>query len=237
MKIFLSPSDQTGNLYTGFSGVSEADICRQIAQACFNRLRSRNDIACKLSLADTYQQRVVESNSWGADAHVCIHTNAGGGDGTVVFCYPGNQNNEWVKGIYDAISRISPGNDDGIRPVTNLYEINRTSAICVYLEVEFHDSASGAKWLRDHVAYIGETLADAIISIAGGKQMWYKVVVPATDENDAKLQYNDFDHFYVTYNGNAYFQIGAYRDAGNANSMLATLIVHGYDAKILRQEV
>lgn len=237
MKIFLSPSDQTGNLYTGLNGVREAEICRQIAQECFNYLRSRSDIACKLSLANTYQERTAQSNAWGADVHVCIHTNAGGGDGTVVFCYPGNEENTWVKGIYDAISRISPGNDDGIRPVTNLYEINRTSAICVYLEVEFHDSASGAKWLRDHVAYIGETLADAIISIAGGKQMWYKVVVPVTDENDAKLQYNDFDHFYVTYNGNAYFQIGAYRDAGNANNMLATLIAHGYDAKILRQEV
>lgn len=237
MKIFLSPSDQVGNLYTECNGLSEADVCRQIAQECFNRLRGRSDIACNLSLADTYQQRVAESNAWGADVHICIHTNAGGGDGTVVFCYPGNESNKWVKGIYDAIARISPGNDDGIRPVTNLYEINRTTAVCVYLEVEFHDSASGAKWLKDHVSYIGETLADAIVYIAGGKQLWYKVVVPASDETDAKLQYDDIDHFYVVYDGTAYFQVGAYRDTANANVALGDILTKGYAAKIITQEV
>lgn len=237
MKIFLSPSDQTGNLYTGCNGLSEADVCRQIAKACFNRLRGRSDIACKLSLADTYQQRVSESNAWGADVHICIHTNAGGGDGTTVFCYPGNEANKWIKGIYDAIARISPGNDDGIRPITNLYEINRTNAICVYLEVEFHDSASGAKWLRDNAVYIGETIADAIIDIAGGKQMWYKIVVDASAENDARLQYDEIDHFYVSYDGGNYFQIGAFRDSANAQTCLGNMLSKGYSAKILIQEV
>lgn len=237
MKIFLSPSDQTGNLYTGCNGLSEADVCRKIAKACFNRLQGRSDIACNLSLADTYQQRVSESNAWGADVHICIHTNAGGGDGTTVFCYPGNESNKWIKGIYDAIASISPGNDDGIRPITNLYEINRTAAVCVYLEVEFHDSASGAKWLRDNVSYIGEKIADAIIDIAGGKQKWYKVVLDASVENDARLQYDEIDHFYVQYDGENYFQAGAFRDFESAKTYLGNMLSKGYSAQILIQEV
>lgn len=86
LKIYLSPSDQVSNPYA-YGGTNEARQCRKIAAACKTALE-RNGFEVKTNFADgsnAMYERVRESNAWGADVHVCIHTNAGGGRGCVVF--------------------------------------------------------------------------------------------------------------------------------------------------------
>lgn len=78
LKIYLSPSDQLSNPYA-YGGTNEALQCRKIAAACKTALE-RNGFEVKTNFADgsnAMYERVRESNAWGADVHVCIHTNAG----------------------------------------------------------------------------------------------------------------------------------------------------------------
>ena len=110
LKIYLSPSDQLSNPYA-YGGTNEARQCRKIAAACKTALE-RNGFEVKTSFADgsnAMYERVRESNAWGADVHVCIHTNAGGGRGCVVFVASKSpERMKYAQPVFDAIDAIAP---------------------------------------------------------------------------------------------------------------------------------
>lgn len=165
-KIYLSPSSQWANKYA-YGSYTEAEICGKIAEATRVALvRNGYDVRVGSNKA-TYQERVTESNNWGANVHIPLHTNAGGGDGTVVFCHAQSKDNKYVKSVYTELAKLTPTNDDGIRTQDNLYEINKTKCVCVYVESEFHDNTNLAKWIVEHVTEIGETIAKGICCADG----------------------------------------------------------------------
>lgn len=168
MKIYLSPSAQPYNSYaTG--GVSEQQICNKIAAAAKVALERNGYTVKKAPEGQSYQKNVAESNAWGADLHIPIHSNAGGGDGTVVFSHPASTQNKYVKSVYAAVAAFSPGNDDGIRAHSGLYEINQSKCTCVYVEVEFHDNANLARWIINNTTELGETIARGVCDADGKK--------------------------------------------------------------------
>lgn len=159
MKVYISPSSQNHNLYEG-ADTTEAKTCWEIGTYVHSLLSQLgHESAMPDNNQQTYQERVRQSNEYNPDVHLCIHTNAGGGDGTVVFCHPKNVDNEIVNRVYHEVAVASPGEDDGIRAMTNLYEINKTKALCVYVECEFHDRSDLANWIVNNTY----TLAKAIV--------------------------------------------------------------------------
>lgn len=107
------------------------------------------------------QTRCPESDKFGADIHMPIHTNASvnGGytGGTRVFCY--NENGrKAAQAVCDTLGAISPGKDDRVSYNPGLYEINRPNALSVYVECEFHDTVTGANWIRSNINEIGEAI-------------------------------------------------------------------------------
>ena len=73
-KIYVSPSNQSGNPYaTG--GTNERAQCAKIAKACVAYLQ-KAVFSVKCTYADDMVDRVRESNAFGADVHLAIHTNA-----------------------------------------------------------------------------------------------------------------------------------------------------------------
>lgn len=218
MKIYISPSDQTGNLYSA-GNTNEHAQCQRIAEAAAAALK-RNGYEVKIGAeGSTYQQRVEESNNWGADIHMPIHTNAGGGDGTVVFAYPASVENKYVKAVYNAVAQVSPGADDGIRAVNNLYEINNSKCTCVYLECEFHDDYELASWIIEHIQDIGEAIAKGYCN-ADGK----KFIALSTDSGSVSTDVSTEKMYRV--------QIGAYSVKANAEKQLARAKAAGFDAII-----
>lgn len=206
MRVYISPSSQTNNKYA-YGSYTEAQVCRKIGEYMYNRIldKYKDKITCKLaSKSLDVSGRIEDSNNFGADLHYCIHTNAGGGDGTLVMCYPGFENNEYVARAYNAISSISPGKDDGIKSRTDLAEIVDTRAICVYVEIEFHDSPSLAKWIVGNMQKIGNALADSILGESAdvSRETLYKV------------------------------QVGAFKNRENAEKLKSELRLKGYDAFI-----
>lgn len=184
-KIYISPSDQVRNLYA-YGGTNEAIQCRRIAAACKIALE-RCGFEVKTNFADgsnAMYDRVKESNAWGADLHVCIHTNAGGGTGCVVFVDElDERHKKYAQPVYDAVSAITKADEKyGVRKA-NFYEIRKTTGLCVYCECEFHDNATDAKWIIEHVADIGEAIAKGICKGAG---VAYKAAAQADDWEQAE---------------------------------------------------
>ncbi|MDR2896237.1 MAG: N-acetylmuramoyl-L-alanine amidase [Propionibacteriaceae bacterium] len=168
-RVYLSPSNQTANPYSA-GNTTEAAQARRIAAACAGALTAAGVDVMVAGEATSINTgaRMREANQWGADVYVPIHTDAGGGHGCTVFCYPGRETNPVVQGVYNAVSTLTPTADRGIRANASLMEINRTSMLCVYVEAAFHDNPSDAQWIIDHVDAIGQAIAQGIIAGQNG---------------------------------------------------------------------
>lgn len=168
MKIYLSPSAQPANSYAA-GNTNEQVQCNRIAEAAKTALVRCGFAVKKAPEGQGYKENVDESNAWGADLHIPIHTNAGGGAGTVVFVHGGTAKQmQYAKPIYDEVQATSPGTTDyGVRVNSGLYELGYTTATAVYVECEFHDRADLAAWIIEHTAELGEAIARGVCKGAG----------------------------------------------------------------------
>jgi N-acetylmuramoyl-L-alanine amidase len=167
-KIFLSPSCQNDNVYA-YGNTTEMEQCRRISAACAVALKRCGFEVKDGNYGDMYD-RVDESNAWGADLHIPIHTNAFNGEvtGTRIFCW-NNQGDGYnaAQAIFKELAPVTPGTSENVRPDPTLYEVERTYASCAYIEVDFHDVTNIAKWIIDNVELIGETIAKGVCNYFG----------------------------------------------------------------------
>ena len=168
MKIYISPSAQPANNYAA-GDTNEQVQCNRIAEAAKSALERCGFAVRKAPEGQGYKDSVAESNAWGADLHIPIHTNAGGGAGTVVFVHGGTAKQmQYAKPIYDEVQATSPGTTDyGVRVNSGLYELGYTTATAVYIECEFHDRADLAAWIIEHTTELGEAIARGVCIGAG----------------------------------------------------------------------
>lgn len=168
MKIYLSPSAQPANNYAA-GDTNEQVQCNRIAEAAKSALERCGFAVRKAPEGQGYKDSVAESNAWGADLHIPIHTNAGGGAGTVAFVHGGTAKQmQYAKPIYDEVQATSPGTTDyGVRVNSGLYELGYTTATAVYIECEFHDRADLAAWIIEHTTELGEAIARGVCIGAG----------------------------------------------------------------------
>ena len=111
-KIYISPSNQQGNIYaTG--NTNEKEQCHKIARACVGFLKKRGfDVKCTYN--DDMYERVKESNAFGADLHIAIHTNATAKHnvtgGTQVLLYSVDGERKKVgHAVLDRLAPLTPG--------------------------------------------------------------------------------------------------------------------------------
>lgn len=155
-KVYLSPSNQTDNRYA-YGNTTEAVQCGKIADACRIALE-RSGVTVKVGHMPSMQDKCKESNAFGADLHVPIHTNAFNGQvsGTRMFCFnSGGEGMKACKAIFNRLAPVTPGTSENIRVDASLYEVRVPSAPTAYVECEFHDNATTAKWIVEHTADIG----------------------------------------------------------------------------------
>ncbi len=209
-KIFISPSNQNGNLYA-YGNTNEAEQCGKIGKAVKTALE-RCGFQTKLEQYDTMQNRVTHSDQWGADMHLAIHTNATGqhtAGGTQVFFYAYNGfGNVACQKVFEELKDITPGsNAEVCKKYSALYEVYKPNATSVYCEVEFHDVAAYAKWIIENT----EAIAEAIVR---GICKFYTVDYVKPKETI----------YYV--------QVGAFKDKKNADDLAAKLKKDGYNVYI-----
>ena len=213
-KIYLSPSSQHENPYA-YGGTNEAAQCMKIAQACEVALKR-----CGFNVAvggGTMYTRVPDSNKWGADLHVAIHTNAANGKTTGTRCYgyrAGGDGFRAAQAIFNVLAPITPGTSEGVFENRSWYEMVKTRAACAYVECEFHDVPETAKWIIEHTTEIGEAIAQGICNFYG------VAYVPETppEAEEPKVLYR--------------VQCGAFSKKENAEALVARLKAAGFDAII-----
>lgn len=214
-RIYLSPSDQNANHYA-YGGTNEMVQCRRIADACEAALKRCGFEVINNQRADM-EGRVEESNAWGADLHIPIHTNGFNGvvAGTRIMSYDlSGEGYKASKAVFDVLSPLTPGTSENVSAHPGLYEIRNAAAPTVYVEAEFHDVPKIAKWIIENVVLIGEAIANGICNYFG-----YKYIEPADEPKTGDTLYR--------------VQVGAYRSYENAEAQQARLKADGYDAFIV----
>ena len=207
-KVYLSPSDQTNNLYA-YGNTNEAVQCGKIAESCRAALE-RSGVSVKIGHMISMQQKCKESNEYGAHLHVPIHTNAFNGkvSGTRMFCF--NQLGNGMKAckkIFECLALFTPGKSENIKVDSSLYEVRVPNAPTAYVECEFHDNPNTAKWIIENTNAIGEAIARGICNYF---DIEYK--------KPSKLLYR--------------VQVGAYSVKANADKMLDKLLKAGFSGFI-----
>ena len=219
-KVYLSPSNQTDNRYA-YGNTTEAEQCGKIAESCRAALE-RSGIIVQLGHMPSMQEKVKASDAFGADLHVPIHTNAFNGQvsGTRMFCFSdGGEGMKACKAIFARLAPITPGTSENIRVDASLYEVRMPSAPTAYVEVDFHDVPSVAKWIVEHTADIGEAIARGICDYLG---VAFKAQAkPQTDTRGADKLYR--------------VQVGAFSVRENAEKMLHRLKAVGF-AGFIRED-
>lgn len=218
-KIYVSPSSQPENTYAA-GKTNEQAQCRRIALATVDALK-RCGFDAKTNVKDgsTMYTRVRESNSWGADLHAPIHTNAFNKklQGTRMFCASlTGKGGKACKAILDELKPVVPGESDGIK-VEDFYEITASNAPCAYIEAGFHDNAEQAQWIIDHVVDIAEAICRGICKHFGRKYIAPNGEVAPEEKPAEKPAEKPVakDYIYRVFNA-AGKQVGAYANETNA---------------------
>ncbi len=175
-KVYLSPSNQDGNKYaTG--NTNEMEVCYKIATATGKYL-GENGFEVKIAKkGQSNEASIEESNSWGADLHIPIHTNAGGGKGCLAILYSyDSENVALAKPILNVVKDVIPSKtskgyftyaDIMGNTSAQLKELSETVAIACYLECEFHDNKEYAQWLTDNTDTLGKAICRGILDYYG----------------------------------------------------------------------
>ena len=209
IKVYLSPSNQDENLYA-WGNTTEMEQCNRIAEYARIALERCGFEVKKALKGLAMDVSIAESNKWGADLHLPIHTNAGGGAGTVVFVYNNADcNTKIAKPIYKAVQDFSIGTVDyGVRADPRLKELNSTLATAVYVEVDFHDNPDIAKWIVNNVWGIGEAICRGIC------EAYNVIYVPVDTPVNSRTIYR--------------VQVGAFFKEENAKALRDKLKADGY---------
>ena len=167
--IYLSPSTQENNVGAGSYGTEEQrmnqimDRIEADLQGRFTLYRNRPGM--------TLQQVVADSNAKKPDLHFAPHSNAGGGSGAECWISAkGGQAEQFAKRLMEEMSALTPGKDRGVKVSTSLYEVNKTKAPAVILEVEFHDTPEGAAWILANKEAIARACVRAIMGHFGASR-------------------------------------------------------------------
>lgn len=183
-KIYLSPSSQDANMYAS-GNTNEQEQCRKISKYCAEYLKKAG-FEVKNGAYGTMYSRTEESNKWGADLHIPIHTNAYNGKitgGTQIYMAKLNGEHKKVgQAILDRLAPITVGSSHEKLVANNeFYEINQANAITVYCECEFHDTKAGADCIRNNVKAIGEAIAKGVCD-------YYGVALPTETKTPTKTE-------------------------------------------------
>ena len=171
-KVYLSPSNHgEGQNKCLKSGCYEDKHTRPIAEACAKYLNAAG-IETKIGAkSKNMAARCAESDSFGADLYVPIHTNAASADARyLLFMF--YQDNDTYRKIFNAVApklvAIYPGNvaaHYSARP--DLIEVKTPKAKTIYCELGFHTNQTDVDDFIHDPDKVGKALADGIYAYFG----------------------------------------------------------------------
>lgn len=189
-KVFLSPSDQDANTYA-YGNTTEDVQCGRVAEAAKAALE-RCGFEVMLVQYEKMSSKCAKSDAFGAELHVPIHSNACNGKvtGTRIFYgVEGGQSWRASKAILDRLGPVTPGGPDAVQSYPELYEIRIPKAPTAYIEIDFHDVPTIARWIIAHPVEIGEAICAGICDYFGEKYIEAPKEEPENKEEE-EVRYN-----------------------------------------------
>lgn len=221
-KIYVSPSNQQGNAYA-VGSTNEKEQCKKIAKACVDYLK-KSGFSVKCTYNNDMYARVRESNAFGADIHLAIHTNATSAHkttgGTQILLYDLTGERKKVgQAVFKRLAPLTPGTSaEKLIAKPDFYEVNSAKGITVYCECEFHDTKQGAEFIIKNTTAIGEAIAKGICDYYGVKET-------KTEKKEDSASQKSETLYKV--------QVGAFADMKNAENQVKKLKKAGFDAVIV----
>ncbi len=189
--VYLSPSVQDWNVGYGNYGTEEQRM-NQIADIVAYELDRNGLTLVRNEPSQTLQEIVAQSNSIAPKIHVAIHSNAsasGKARGPEVYVHKfGSDSERLANDIYDQLQAISPAQGLGVKEGytafngKGYYELRRTKAPAVLVEVAFHDNPEDSQFIINNIYQIGVAIAKGILEYFGRS---YR---PDSEENIAYLK-------------------------------------------------
>lgn len=172
-KVFLSPSDHgVGKNVCLHSGCYEDKHTRPIAEACAKYLKS-NGVEVKIGTSNqSLSQRCNDSNDFGADLHVPIHTNASSSPSARYLMFMFYADNTKYRKLFDCVSseleEIYPEKKKSVFAVRkDLAEITSPKAVSLYCELGFHTNKTDCDQFIHNADMVGKALAKGICKYLG----------------------------------------------------------------------
>lgn len=171
--------------------IDEETIINEVGSKVISKLISLGHTVVELrpssasGVSNSLWQRYNKANNNNVDMCVSIHANAGGGQGTEIFTYKGNE----VKQARDVLNKIVAlgFRNRGIKDGSNLAMIRNTSSTSMLIEICFVDSEDSTLYGK-----IGsEKIADAIAEGLAGQSLVTKKYYIIT--NYLKGAYDGYD--------------------------------------------
>ena len=174
-KVYLSPSNQTGNLGVKSVGFSnEEKEMNDLSNYIEKRLKENNVKVYRNNPNGNINLWVADSKYYGADLHIAIHSNA-----STDHTSKGVETwiNEQTSDTYSLANMIQSdllniyydkeNGNRGVKYSNGALGETRMPKFGILVEVAHHDYEEDAKWIMDNKALIGKTIADSILKYFG----------------------------------------------------------------------
>lgn len=176
-KWYFSPSSQQSN---GSHGYNEEEWNNKLCDTIMIIMQRHGETCKRNNPANTYAMHTIESNAWGSDFHVPLHSNAIASDamtwqttrsGPTVGC--SNPLNAQAKGtilsklIYDKLYDLWQPRVK--RPIADytFWEVEKTNMPCAYVEGFYHDNPNDQKFAIERREDIAIAISKACLEMVG----------------------------------------------------------------------
>lgn len=185
INVFLSPSDHgVGQNKCLHANCYEDKHTRPIAEVCAKHL-TNSGINVMIGKADqSLYERCRDSNLFGADLHVPIHTNAWSDPEMRYLMFMFYADNDKYRKVFNAVApeleAVYPGNVKSKFAVrTDLAEITKPAAVSLYCELGFHTNRTDCDEFIHNPEVVGKALAKGICKYLG--VVFKEVAAPGQD--------------------------------------------------------
>lgn len=225
-KVFLSPSDHgTGQNKCLHKDCYEDKHTRPIAEVCAKYLKNSGVEVMIGTANQSLSQRCKDSDNFGANLHVPIHTNAWSDPELRYLMFMFYADKAKYRKVFNAVApeleAVYPGNEKAVFVVrTDLTEIIKPAAVSMYCELGFHTNQKDCDEFIHNPEVVGKALAKGICKYLG-----VKFVEPQSVK----------ENIYRVFNS-AGKQVGAYSKENNAFAEVKKQLQSGGSAKITYSE-
>lgn len=189
MRLYLSPARHAPGSNIGIDGRDERTRMAILADRIAAALRHiAPQIEVKTNKTLTLRGAIKQSNAWGADVHIALHSNALNGQarGIEAWIYPGNIRMEMLarlimlsvseltgtparKGSGTRWGKWTDLKKDGWEDGPYLTEVNDTKADAILFELYFHDNREDLQGFESRIDEAAELIAAGIAEYMIGR--------------------------------------------------------------------